>query len=128
MEVTGCSENERQEIEKTNKIYFETAVADNTFVAWLAVDGDKIVATSGLIFYVVPPAFNFNGKIAYIMNMFTFPEYRKQGIGTELFNRIVNEAKIRSYKIIKLHATDMGKPLYEKYGFKDGHGEMEINI
>ena len=123
-EITGCSEVERDEVETANKIYFASALADDSFAAWLAVDGDKVVATSGLSFSVVPPALHFDGRVAYIMNMFTFPEYRKQGIGAELLKRIVEEAKKRGYKTIKLNATDMGKPLYEKYGFKDGHGEM----
>lgn len=123
-EIIGeCSEKEREQIESNNKIYFQTALADDSFVAWIALDGDNIVATSGLSFYVVPPAL-VEGKVAYIMNMFTLPEYRNQGIGTELFKRIVEEAKKRGYKIIKLNATDMVRPLYEKYGFVDSHGEM----
>jgi len=127
VEVAGCSETERIEVENTNKIYFEKALADDSFAAWIALDDDKIVATSGLSFSVVPPAFKFDGKLAYIMNMFTFPEYRNQGIGTELLKRVVEEAKNRGYKIIKLNATEMGRPLYEKYEFKDSHGEMIFN-
>ena len=127
VEVVGCSETERIEVETANKIYFEKALADDSFAAWIALDDDKIVATSGLSFSVVPPAFKFDGKLAYIMNMFTFPEYRNQGIGTELLKRVVEEAKNRGYKIIKLNATEMGRPLYEKYEFKDSHGEMIFN-
>ena len=124
-EAAGCSETERDKLETANKDYFQSALADDSFVAWIALDGDKIAATSGLSFYIVPPSIkNIDGRVAYIMNMFTFPEYRKQGIGTELFNRIVEEAKIRGYRKIMLNATDMGKPIYEKYGFKDVKGDM----
>lgn len=62
------------------------------------------------------------------MNIFTFPDYRKQGIGTELLKRTVEEAKNRGYIKITLNATDMGRPLYEKYGFKDSHGDMVFYI
>jgi GNAT superfamily N-acetyltransferase len=128
-EATNCSETERNKVEIANKIYFENTLADGNFVAWIALDGDKIIATSGLSFYVVPPAFNnVDNKIAYIMNMFTFPDYRRKGIGTELFDKIVNEAKNNGYKTIKLNATDMGRPLYEKYGFKDSNGDMIFYI
>jgi len=123
------TESERDLMEKSNREYFETAFADDSFVAWLALDGDNIIATSGLSFYVVPPTCQCpDGKVAYIMNMTTFPEYRKQGIGTELFRRIVEEAKIRGYKKITLNATNMGRPLYEKYGFKDVVGDMVFYI
>ena len=129
MEATGCSETERGEMETANKIYFKRALSDDSFVAWFALDGDRIVATSGLSFSVVPPALHCrDGKTAYIMNMFTFPEYRKQGIGTELFKRTVEEAKSRGYKRITLNATDMGKPLYQKYGFKDMIGDMVFYV
>jgi len=125
MEVTGCSEIEREKLETANKIYFESALEEDSFVAWLALDNDKIIATSGLSFSVAPPSLDrLNGKVAYIMNMFTFLEYRKQGIGMELLKRTVEEAKSRGYKKITLNATDMGKPLYEKYGFKDVKGDM----
>jgi hypothetical protein len=40
---------------------------------------------------------------------------------------IIDEAKSRGYKRITLHATDMGRSLYEKYGFIDGHGYMVLN-
>ena len=120
MEATDCSEIERNKLEIANKTYFDSAFADNSFIAWLALDNDKIIATSGLSFSVVPPAPDcLNGKVAYIMNMYTFPDYRKQGIGMELLKRIVEEAKSRDYNKITLYATDSGKSLYKKYGFEN---------
>lgn len=127
-EITECSEHERSEIELAAKRYFEVALAEDSFAAWLALEEDRIVATSGLSFSVVPPGLHSDGRCAYIMNMFTLSEYRRQGLGTELFKRIVEEAKTRGYKAIQLHATDMGKPLYEKYGFVDRHGEMVFKV
>ena len=119
------SETERGKIEAINKAYFETALADDSFVAWLALDEDEIIATSGLSFSFVPPSFHFqDGKVAYIMNMFTFPAYRNQGVGTELFKRTIEEARTRGYKKITLGATNMGRPLYEKYGFRRDESSM----
>jgi GNAT superfamily N-acetyltransferase len=123
------SENERVNMENASKTYFRAALADDSFVAWLAIDGENIIATSGLSFSVTPPSFKCpDGKVAYIMNMFTFPEYRKQGIGMELLKRTVEEAKNRGYFKITLIATDMGRPLYEKYGFKDVAGDMVLYL
>jgi len=123
------SEDERLKMEAANKTYFETALADDSFVAWLALDDDSIVATSGLSFSVVPPSSKCpNGKVAYIMNMFTFPDYRKQGIAMELLNRTISEAEKRGYRKITLYATDAGRRLYERYGFKDVTGDMEFYI
>ena len=56
----------------------------------------------------MPTHHNPSGNKAYIMNMYTNPKYRRKGIA------------------ISLEATDMGKPLYEKYGFKKMNNEMEL--
>jgi GNAT superfamily N-acetyltransferase len=119
------SEEERIIFEQANFEYFKKTLGDNTFVSWIAIDNNKIIATSGLSFLIFPPLFPISdGKVAYIMNMYTFPMYRNRGIGTELFKRIVDEARKLGYRKITLNTTDIGKPLYEKYGFKDVHGEL----
>ena len=121
------SEEKRINIEKTNLEYFRKTLCDNTFISWIALDNEEIIATGGLSFSVVPPCFPVtDGKVAYIMNMYTFPIYRNRGIGTELLKRIIDEAKQLGYKKITLNATEMGRPLYEKYGFNDTHDEMYL--
>ena len=62
------------------------------------------------------------------MNMYTFPNYRNRGIGAELFKRIVDEAKQLGYKKITLNASDMGRPLYEKFGFKNVNNGMDFLV
>jgi len=125
VEIDACDEDEREAFETANLEYFEAALRDDSFVAWLAVDDEKIVGTSGLSFSISPPSYRcLDGRCAYIMNIYTLPEYRKRGIGKELFWRIADEAKERGYKKITLNATDMGKPLYLQYGFEDDPGEM----
>ena len=39
------------------KGYYTRHMADGTFVAWLALDGDKIIGTSGMSFVEKPPYF-----------------------------------------------------------------------
>ena len=123
------SEEDRIVFEQANLEYFIKTLCDNTFISWIALDNEVIIATSGLSFSVVPPFPNvLDGKVAYIMNMYTFPNYRNRGIGTELFKMIVDEAKQLGYKKITLNASDIGRPLYEKYGFKDVHNGMEFFV
>jgi GNAT superfamily N-acetyltransferase len=119
------SEEARIIIEQANLEYLRQALYDNTFISWVALDNKEIIATSGLSFSVIPPLYRIpDGKVAFIMNMYTFPLYRNLGIGTELFKKIVEEAKQLGYKKITLFATDMGRPIYEKYGFEDVYGDM----
>ena len=44
--------------------YYERHLANDTFVSWLAMDGEKIVGTSGMSIVEKPPYFGCpNGKI-----------------------------------------------------------------
>ncbi|MGL5085571.1 MAG: GNAT family N-acetyltransferase [Clostridium sp.] len=55
-------------------------------------------------------------------------EYRKAGIATKLLNLVVEEAKGEECKEIILAATNMGRPIYEKYGFKNDADAMSYYI
>ncbi len=74
----------------------------------------------------MPTYHNPSGNRAYIMNMYTRPEYRRRGIALKTLGLLVNEAKSRGIYSITLEATKMGKPLYEAYGFVQMRNEMEL--
>ena len=120
------ADSQKAEIYNSNKAYFIETLGDDTFTAWFAFDGDALIATSGVNFYRTPPnPKNPTGKTAYISNMFTKSEYRGRGIATRLFALTVDEARKRGCGKVVLHATDMGRPVYEKYGFFVPDGAME---
>ncbi|HAN20323.1 MAG: hypothetical protein A2Y15_08410 [Clostridiales bacterium GWF2_36_10] len=119
------SSSEKELLYIINKDFFEKSIVGNTFTAFLAFDGKKLVGTSGICFYSVPPNNNnISGKVAFIQNMYTLPDYRRNGIATKLFYMIIEEAKARNCKKITLNATSMGRPIYEKFGFKDTVNDM----
>lgn len=123
------SDQNDQIMEKALRDYFSVTMLDNSFIAWLAVEDEKIIGTSGLCFYTLPPSYkNIFGQVAYIMNIYTEPFNRCRGIASTLFEKTVSEAKAMGYKKICLHATTMGLPLYIKFGFKEIKGEMVLNF
>ena len=112
------SDAEKTNLYEANKIFFGETLRDGSFVAFLAFDGEKLAATSGVNFFVTPPhRKSLSGKTAYISNMYTKPEYRRMGIATRLFDMVAEEAKARGCGKMTLYATEMGRPIYEKYGF-----------
>lgn len=58
------------------------------------------------------------------MNMYTSPDYRRKGIAYHTLELLIKEAKKRNVSYISLEATDMGRPLYERYGFVKMNDEM----
>lgn len=63
---------------------------------------------------------------AYVMNMYTNLDYRRLGIAYKTLELLVADAKEKGVKAISLEATDMGKALYEKFGFVKMNDEMEL--
>lgn len=109
--------------------YYNRHMADGTFVSWLAVDGDKIIGTSGMSFVEKPPYFSCpNGKIGLLSSMFTANDYRRQRIAKELLTRIVNEAKEYGCGCVQITASDMGVLLYTDFGFVKNSNFMQYNF
>lgn len=118
-----------EELKTSLRNYLSKSIQNDEFVAWLALYNNEVVATSGLCFFQIIPGFTLiNGKIAYILNIYTLPNWRGKGVGKQTFNHILQEATNRGYKRISLHATDEGRPIYEKFGFQLTGDEMELRI
>jgi predicted acetyltransferase len=121
--------NNDKELFNSLEKYFSEKIKNNEFISWLAYKNNVIIATSGICFYTLAPSFkNITGKTAYIMNMYTKPEYRKQGIASNLFIKMIDEAKNLGIKKLVLHATDEGKKIYSKHGFKDENSAMMLTL
>ena len=74
----------------------------------------------------MPSYHNPTGKTAFIMNIYTDSQYRRKGIAYEVLDMLVKDAKDRGVENIILDSTKMGRPLYEKYGFKYITDYMEL--
>ncbi len=111
------------------KDYYSRHMADGTFVSWLAVDGDKIVGTSGMSFVEKPPYFSCpTGRIGLLSSMFTDPSYRRMGIAKELLSRVVDEAKKYGCGCVQITASDMGVLLYTDFGFVKNGNFMQYKL
>lgn len=77
-------------------------------------------------FQVMPTVHNPTGQKAYLMNMYTAPQYRRQGVAAHTLALLVEDAHRRGVTAISLEATAMGRPLYERFGFVSMEHEMEL--
>ena len=109
--------------------YYHRHLADGTFVSWLALDGEKIVGTSGMSFVEKPPYFSCpSGWIGLLSSMYTDPEYRRRGIAKELLRRVTEEARAYGCGCVQITASDMGVLLYTDFGFKKNGNFMQYNL
>ena len=111
------------------KDYYNRHMADGTFVSWLALDGEKIIGTSGMSIVEKPPYFGCpSGRIGLLSSMFTDKAYRRKGIAKELLGRVVNEARERGCGAVQITASDMGVLLYTDFGFKKNGNFMQYSF
>ncbi len=117
------------EVEIEARAYYSQALKAGGHTAVLVFDEDKFIGAGAVSYYKVMPTFhNPSGEKAYIMNMYTAPDYRRQGIALKTLDILVKDIKSKGITEISLEATDMGRPLYEKYGFVAADNEMTLEM
>ena len=111
------------------RAHFEKHLADGSVVEWLAIENGEVVATAAVEFQEFTPSdSNPSGVRGHVTNMYTAPEYRGKGVATLLLEKLKEEAKARGVPRLWLHASDMGQPVYAKFGYRDATGYMEMNV
>lgn len=126
---TGRSIPEGVDLKTALRDYYQRHMEEGTFVSWLAMDGDKIIGTSGMSFVEKPPYFTCpTGRLGLLSSMYTDPRYRRMGIAKELLHRVVEEARAYGCGAVHITASDMGVKLYTAYGFKHNGNFMQYDL
>lgn len=98
-------------------------LASEEYLAWLAVSAEG-AAVSGAGLWIqpaMPRPVDMCGRRGYILNVYTYPEYRRRGLAGQLVRRTVKWCRDQGINYVALHATEAGRPIYEKLGFKAGN-------
>lgn len=92
---------------------------DGSYAGWLAEQDGALVAGAGLWEMEWPPHFlHDEPRRAYLLNFYVAPEMRRHGLARKLLALAKGEAKARGIRVVTLHASKFGKPLYEQEGFE----------
>ncbi|SDO04281.1 GNAT family N-acetyltransferase [Acetanaerobacterium elongatum] len=137
VDIRIAMRNERENVKEIDivqfrentRAYFQTGMTDNSYISWVAVENSNIVSISGMCFYRIPPTYaNITGLVAYVMSVYTKPEFRRRGIAQALFEHLLAEAENRGCTVITLNASPMGRSLYEKYGFTANNQAKKLHL
>ena len=121
------ADTDMSEVERQSYNYYQKALCNGSHIAYLVFDENRFVGAGGVSFFQVMPTYqNPSGNKAYIMNMYTNHKYRRKGIDYQTLDMLIKDSKSKGISAISLEATDMGQPLYEKYGFVKMNNEMEL--
>lgn len=114
-----CEIDGGNEMETNLREYFLSHTGRDLTVFLAETDGN-VAATVFLVSCEKPPNRNFpNGKTGLLLNVYTRPEYRRQGLGLSLVNKATEEARRLNLSYVQLSATEKGYPIYKKAGFTE---------
>jgi GNAT superfamily N-acetyltransferase len=125
-EVQGAPAPELESrLRQSLKKYLTVSLETDKFVSWIADYKNRPVGFGGMVIREQPGNFELpNGRTGYILNMYTVKKFRRNGIGTLLFQKLIDEARSRNLDRIELHATKNGEPIYRQFGFTDPHDKV----
>ena len=113
----SVSENEKEAMEKQLPEYFSRKLG-NEIVAFIAKDHERIVSVAYLHIIEMPANILLpNGLYGEVLNVYTEPEYRGNGLCTKLMQNLIAYGKEHGLGRIDLKSTTEGYPIYEKLGF-----------
>ena len=104
--------------------YLAGSVAGGTYAGWFAVDADGVVVGgAGALLRDAVPRQGIDGRVltgpqALVLNVYTVPAWRRRGVAAALVRVVVDWAEARGCSAVVLHASDEGRPLYERLGFR----------
>jgi GNAT superfamily N-acetyltransferase len=116
----GLTQDQEKTIGIQLRKYFVKHIQSDDFFAILAEDAGRVASAAFLVITERPagPAF-ITGKSGTVLNVLTYPEYRKRGLSTQVLLTLIEEARNMGVSMIDLFATPEGVPLYKKLGFQE---------
>ena len=90
------------------------------YLGWFAVaENGAIAAGAGLWLMDWPPHMIGPGsRRGNILNVYTDPEYRRQGLARRLTETAIEWCRANGIATVILHASDQGRELYRSLGFE----------
>lgn len=122
-----------EELERDSACWTAEKIRSGRYVGWIVEDQTAndarretvVVGGAGVWFMEWPPHFKHLEPVrGYLLNFYVATSARGKGIAKELVGLAVAECRRRGVHIATLHASKMGKPVYESLGWKESNEMM----
>lgn len=127
----GLTDGQTQKLKEELPGYFTEHIGRD-LVVYIAEEAGEIISSVFLLMIEKPANPNFmTGRIGELLNVYTNPEYRRQGIAGKLLSMSIESAKKKKLSFLELKASEEGYPLYKKMGFEEvnsWHRAMKLVI
>lgn len=123
-----CSDINLIELEQSTKTFFLSSINKN-LICYGVVENNEIISIVSLcLFDRIPYPENLKGKEGYILNVYTCPGFRRQGLAKLLLQEIIIYANNHNINKLWLNSSKYGKCLYSSLGFICKNDEMVLML
>ncbi len=115
-------------MEATSAPFIKTGLQDGSYREWLVEIAGRVVAGGGVLILGHPSSpRDPSPRRAWILNMYTEPEYRGRGLAKSIVETSIGWCREQGFAWVSLHASEAGHHLYENLGFKPTN-EMRLSL
>jgi GNAT superfamily N-acetyltransferase len=127
-EMGGEYECSLDQFEAASRSYLDSGLRDGSYVGFLGEIDGIVVAGGGIVIAAWPGSpLNFEPKRAWILNIYVDPAHRRRGFARIMTEALIDWCRANGFQSVALHASEYGRPLYEKLGFTSTD-EMRLNF
>src|SRR2546428_13920027 len=109
--------------ERGDRVYRRWARArlrNHQLIAWVVKSDDGRTAGGGCVWLqpVQPRPHRASMVQPYLLSMYTEPDFRHRGVASMVVREAIEWCRKNKYERLMLHASEMGRKVYSKLGFK----------
>jgi GNAT superfamily N-acetyltransferase len=98
--------------------FFTRAIAEQTYVAWIAEEAGNTVGSGALLVHLaIPRPWIASEREGRVQSVFVEPEARRRGIARAIMAEIMTYARALPLIRLTLHPSEDGRALYTSLGF-----------
>lgn len=128
-EISDATSVELDAVDREYRRWARSRLRSRRLVAFIVEVGRGAPPASGALWLMpLPPRpWTRGGRAPYLMSMYTDREARGHGYATLVVRAAIRWAKAHGHQVVLLHASDEGKPIYERAGFRQT-SEMRLRL
>jgi GNAT superfamily N-acetyltransferase len=99
--------------------FLDYALRSGRWAIWVAEENGQLVSHIFMqVIEKVPRPGREERQFGWVTNVYTIPEYRNQGVGSQLMEHVVEWSKDRNLELMVVWPTQRSVPYYQRAGFE----------